>query len=298
MAVLIDAAELTVRLGVHVGERRDTEPRGIVVIEVNWEALRPDGLKRYLAGHIPGSVYADLEADLAGPASEFEGRMPLPDESDLTERLRSWGVSSHDSIVVTDDDANRSAARAWWLLRHAGLPDVRLLDGGLNAWREAGLPFESGLTRPTRGDATAAYGSMPTLGIAEAARLPVDGVLLDARETRRYRGEHEPLDPRAGHIPGARSAPTADNVDQHGRFRSPAELRTRFAALGVTTDAPVGVYCGSGIAGAHEVAALAIAGIEAALYTGSWSQWSSRSHLPAVVGEDAGTPMTPPQARS
>lgn len=298
MAVLIDAAELAVRLGVRVGERRAAEPRGIVVIDVTWEATRPDGFRRYLAGHIPGAVYADLAADLAGPASELDGRMPLPAASALTERLRSWGVSSRDSIVVIDDDANRSAARAWWLLRHAGLGDVRLLDGGLGAWRAAGLPLESGSPRPSRGNATATYGGMPTVGMAEAARLPVDGVLLDAREAPRYRGEHEPLDSRPGHIPGARSAPTADNVDENGRFRSPTELRARFAALGVTDDTPVGVYCGSGIAGAHEVAALAIAGIEASLYPGSWSQWSRHAQLPVATGEDAGGPMTSPPARS
>ncbi len=188
-------------------------------------------------------------------------------------------------MVAYDDVGGTSAARAWWLLRWAGLTDVRLLDGGLAAWRASGRPVESGEVVPRVGDVTLRPGGMPVIDADGAATVAESGVLLDARAAERYRGEVEPVDPVAGHIPGARSAPTTENLDSDGRFLPPDALRRRFAALGVGPSAPVGVYCGSGVTAAHEVAALAIAGIDAALYPGSWSQWCNDPSRPVATGE-------------
>jgi thiosulfate/3-mercaptopyruvate sulfurtransferase len=183
--------------------------------------------------------------------------------------------------VAYDATGNLAAARAWWLLRDAGLPDVRLLDGGLAAWTAAGHPLETGAVTPEPGTATLAGGVLPTIDIDGAAAWP--GVLLDARAGERYRGEVEPVDPRAGHIPGAISAPTAENLAEDGTFRSADELRERFAGLGVRPGDKVAVYCGSGVTAAHTIAALRIAGIDAALYPGSWSQWSSHENRPVAT---------------
>jgi thiosulfate/3-mercaptopyruvate sulfurtransferase len=183
-------------------------------------------------------------------------------------------------VVAYDNSGNLAAARVWWLLRWAGVADVRLLDGGLRAWGDR--PLETGFGKsPEVGDVVLKPGNLPVLSIGEAATFP--GVLLDARAGERYRGEQEPIDPRAGHIPGAVSAPTGDNLAPDGRFRSAEELAARFNALGAT-DRPVGVYCGSGATAAHEVAALAVVGIEAALYPGSWSQWSNHADRPVATG--------------
>lgn len=274
MSILISVDELAERLA--AGDR-------LVVLDVRWSLAQPDGTAAYEAGHVPGAVYVDLDRELADHTVTGRGRHPLPDEERLTGALRRWGVRDDDEVVVMDDLGNQSAARAWWLLRHAGLDRVRMLDGGLAAWRAAGHPLETGVARPpVPGDATARFGGMPVLGIDEAAELPQEGVLLDARAAERYRGEVEPVDPKAGHIPGAVSAPSALNLDAEGRFLPPEVLRERFAGLGVTAGAPVGAYCGSGVTAAHTVAALAIAGFDAALFPGSWSEWSTTDRLVAT----------------
>lgn len=275
MSVLIDTDALGRRLA--AGERT-------VLLDVRWKLGDPHGHDHYLAGHLPGAAYADLETELAGPPSPAQGRHPLPDVEVLQAAARRWGVRDGDTVVAYDDLGGLSAARAWWLLRWAGLTDVWLLDGGLSAWTAAGGTLESGPVTPPEGDVTLRPGALPTLSADDAAALPDDGVLLDARAGERFRGETEPVDPRAGHIPGALSAPTADNLDAAGRFLDPSALRARFAALGVDGDRPVGVYCGSGVTAAHEVAALAVAGIDATLYPGSWSQWSSDPDRPAATG--------------
>jgi len=198
--------------------------------------------------------------------------------------------------VAYDAVGGMSAARAWWLLRWCGVADVRILDGGLQAWVTAGGALEAGDVVPEEGDVVLAPGALDVLDADEvavlASRLPVDGtgagpgapVLLDARAGERFRGEVEPVDPRAGHIPGATSAPTGDNLDGTGRFRTSEELRARFARLGVVPGARVAVYCGSGVTAAHEIAALAAIGVDAALYAGSWSQWSADAARPAAAG--------------
>ena len=190
-----------------------------------------------------------------------------------------------DTVVVYDDLGGMSAARAWWLLRHHGVADVRILDGALAAWRAAGLPLEQGPSPRRDGSITLAEAPLDdAIDIDAAASRPESGVLLDARAAERYAGEVEPVDPRAGHIPGAVSAPTAANLTPDGLFLSPDDLRERFAALGVTPETAVGVYCGSGVTAAHTVAALAVAGIDADLFPGSWSAWSSHPDRPLTTG--------------
>jgi thiosulfate/3-mercaptopyruvate sulfurtransferase len=254
------------------------------LLDVRWRLGAPDGRPAHAAGHVPGAVYVDLEAALAGRPGPRDGRHPLPDRAALQDAVRSWGIDDGDTVVVYDDAGNLAAARAWWLLRDAGLADVRLLDGGLAAWTAAGHPLETGAVTPEPGTATLSHGGLPVIDIDGAAGWPAHGVLLDARAGERYRGEVEPVDPRAGHIPGAVSAPTGDNLAADGTFLPADELRERFAGLGVRPGDEVAVYCGSGVTAAHTIAALRIAGIDAALYPGSWSQWSAHPGRPVATG--------------
>jgi len=258
-----------------------------VVLDVRWALGVTDGRERYLAGHVPGAVYADLEADLAAPPSPAAGRHPLPHPDDLQAAARRWGVRGDRGVVVYDAVGGTSAARAWWLLRWAGHADVRILDGGLDAWERAGLATAAGDVRAEPGDLVVVAGALPVLDADAAADLAASGVLLDARAGERYRGEVEPVDPRAGHVPGAVSAPTTGNLAPDGTFLDEPALRARFAALGATDGRAVGVYCGSGVTAAHEVAALATLGVEAALYAGSWSQWSNDPARPVATGPAA-----------
>jgi len=257
------------------------------VLDVRWKLGGPPGLGEYERAHIPSAVYVDLDTELAGHGAATDGRHPLPSEADFRAAVRRWGLNDRDSIVVYDDVSGMSAARAWWLLRHAGFTDVRVLDGGLAAWQGSGGALETGSNIPEPGTAAPTFGSMPVIDADEAAALTESGVLLDARAGERFRGEVEPVDPRAGHIPGAVSAPTSENLRPDGRMLSAADLASRFAALGVSADAPVGVYCGSGVTAAHEALALELAGIDAALYPGSWSAWSNDPARPVATGTAA-----------
>jgi len=269
--VLISAGELY---------RRVALPDPPVLLDVRWALGDPHGAEHYRAGHLPGAVYVDLDTELAGPPSPGAGRHPLPPLDELQAAARRWGISRDRGVVVYDNTGGLAAARAWWLLRWAGVSDVRILDGGLGAWRAEGHAEATGQARPRpASDIVLDGGHLPTLTADEAAALPASGTLLDARAGERYRGETEPVDPRAGHIPGAVSAPTTENLHD-GRFKTEQQLRERFAGLTGT----VGVYCGSGVTAAHEIAALAVAGIDAALYPGSWSAWSSDPHRPAATG--------------
>lgn len=273
LSVLVTAEELAARQGMPV------------LLDVRWALGDPNGREHFHAGHLPGASFVDLETELAAPPGPELGRHPLPAIADLQASARRWGIDDGAEVVVYDATGNTAAARAWWLLRWAGVADVRMLDGGLSAWTSAGFGLESGAGQsvPT-GNVVLTAGHLPTVTADEAVERAADGVLLDARAGERYRGEVEPVDPRAGHIPGARSAPTTENLDSAGRFVNAETLRSRFAGLGVDGSAPVAVYCGSGVTAAHEVAALAIAGIEAALFPGSWSQWSSDPARPAATG--------------
>jgi thiosulfate/3-mercaptopyruvate sulfurtransferase len=261
------------------------------ILDVRWRLDRPDGRADYLAGHIPGAVYVDLDTELAAHGEPREGRHPLPNVEALQESARRWGITDGDTVVVYDDLKSMSAARAWWLLRYAGMPDVRVLDGSLSGWAASGRALESGEMTPEHGAVTLSYGHLPVLSIDDAAALPESGVLLDARAGERYRGEVEPVDPRAGHIPGAISAPTGENVDGDGRFLPTDALRARFESLGAqiggdqSAESSVGVYCGSGVTAAHEALALTLAGFAPAVYPGSWSQWSNTPGRPVATGE-------------
>ncbi|MEU4544912.1 sulfurtransferase [Nonomuraea dietziae] len=255
---------------------------GAALLDVRWRLGGPPQREAYAEGHIPGAAFCDLNADLAAPAGEG-GRHPLPSAEAFTASMRRLGVDGSRPVVVYDDADATAAARAWWVLRYFGHEDVRVLDGGFRAWQEAGLPVTKDVPEVT-GDFTARPGGMPVLSAQEAGALASTGVLLDARAAERYRGEVEPIDPVAGHVPGAVSAPTTENVGPDGRFLDPAALRSRFAALGAVEDVRVGAYCGSGVTAAHEVLALEVAGVHAALYVGSWSHWITDPSRPVATG--------------
>ncbi len=275
MAVLVAAADLAKDL---------TGPRPPRLLDVRWSLAQPDGSAEHAAGHLPGAVYVDLDTELAQIGDPRDGRHPLPAPADFQSAARRWGLGQDDAVVVYDAGHGFGAARAWWLLRHAGLTDVRILDGGLAAWTEAGCPLEVGEVEPEVGDIELGWGAMPVIDADGAAGWADGGVLLDARAGERYRGEVEPMDPVAGHVPGAVNAPTTDNVGAHGLFLDGAALAARFARLGIDNSTRVAVYCGSGVTAAHEIAALEIAGIAAALYPGSWSEWSHQPHRPVATG--------------
>jgi len=254
------------------------------LLDVRWRLGAPPGIGEYRAGHIPGAAYVDLDAELAGTPGPC-GRHPLPDVAVFEAAMRRSGVSADRPVVVYDADDSVAAARAWWNLLYYGHTDVRVLDGGMRAWRDAGMPVSNDDATPGMGDFTARPGGRPILDAAAAAALAQSGALLDARTAERFRGEVEPVDRVAGRIPGARSVPTLDNLDPATlRFLPPATLRSRFAAAGAHPGTPTGAYCGSGVTAAHEILALEVAGIPAALYVGSWSEWITDPTRPIATG--------------
>jgi thiosulfate/3-mercaptopyruvate sulfurtransferase len=255
---LVSAAELAGRL--------DT----VTVLDVRYVMGGPPGRDDFVAGHVPGARYVDLDTALAAPPGSG-GRHPLPDEAVFEVAMRRAGVSQARPVVVYDDWQGRAAARAWWLLRHHGHPDVRVLDGGWAAWRAADGVVETGETEPLDGDFTVAADKGMRVVVAEG--VPAVGVLVDARAPERHRGETEPVDPVAGRIPGSVNVPTDTNLAEDGTFRPAEQLREIYAAVGATAGADVAAYCGSGVTAAHDVLALAVAGVDAALYPGSWSGW-------------------------
>ncbi|MFJ1577291.1 MULTISPECIES: sulfurtransferase [unclassified Streptomyces] len=273
MTAIITAAELACE---------SEGPRPPVLLDARWQLGGPPGRAQYEAGHLPGAVYIDLDQELAGPPGAA-GRHPLPEVAAFGAAMRRAGVSQDTPVVVYDGGQSWAAARAWWLLRWAGHPDVRVLDGGLAGWTG---PVTTEIPTPAEGDFTPAPGALPLLDADAAAALAREGLLLDARAAERYRGDVEPIDRVGGHIPGALSAPTSENVAENGGFRPAQDLVARFAKMGVTGDSKVGVYCGSGVSAAHEVLALEIAGIPAALYAGSWSEWSADTTRPVAKGPD------------
>ncbi|MEU8562945.1 sulfurtransferase [Streptomyces cyaneofuscatus] len=258
-------------------------PRPPVLLDVRWQLGGPHGRPDYEAGHLPGAVFVDLDTELAGPAGSG-GRHPLPDPEAFGAVMRRAGVGQDTPVVVYDGGQGWAAARAWWLLRWTGHPDVRVLDGGLAAWTG---DLSTGIPDPAEGDFRPKPGALPTLDADAAAALARTGLLLDARAAERYRGDVEPIDRVGGHIPGAVSAPTTANVAEDGRYLPAERLTERFTALGAgKSGEAVGVYCGSGVSGAHEVLALEIAGIRAALYPGSWSEWSADPARPVATGPE------------
>ncbi len=235
------------------------------------------GRKAYLAGHIPGARHADIDEHLSDPhVPGVTGRHPLPSRAAWIDRVQTWGISPQHQVVAYDDSGGAFAARLWWMLRWIGHAPVAVLDGGWAAWNDAGLPVTTALPPPPIPARSDYHRREPLTRLVTAADLDRNTqTLLDARDAARFRGEVEPIDPIAGHIPGARCATSSGNLDERGLFKSKAALRERFSALladGHGRD--VVSYCGSGITAAHNILALRHAGFdEPALYAGSWSEW-------------------------
>jgi thiosulfate/3-mercaptopyruvate sulfurtransferase len=254
------------------------------LLDIRWQFGAPDGRDAHEAGHIPGAVYVALEDELSDHSVVDRGRHPLPSGGALETAAQRWGVRAGVPVVVYDDWNRAGSARAWWVLRAAGIADVQILDGGLSAWRAAGRALETGAATPPPGDIVVAHddlyaGAMPTLTADEAAGHPN---LLDARAPERFRGDVEPVDAVAGHIPGAKNLPSTAVLTADGTLLSEEELSALAWSFGGT--AQVGVYCGSGVTAAVAIAALVAAGIDAALFPGSWSQWSSQER-PVQTGD-------------
>jgi len=259
-----------------------------VVLDVRGALGVVDPRGDHEAAHIPGSRYVDLDTELSGPHGLGLGRHPLPDPETFAATATRWGVGPATAVVAYDDNGGHSAARLWWLLRWVGHDDVRVLDGGLAAWKAAGGPIEAGADPPAAPSPTplvASAGAMRTV-TADEILNGLSAVVVDARAAERFRGDSEPVDPVAGHIPGAVNVPTAGNLAPDGTFLPPAELRARFEAVGVREGGPpVVAYCGSGVTAAHELIALEVAGLAAgsAMYPPSWSGWVSDPTRPVVT---------------
>jgi thiosulfate/3-mercaptopyruvate sulfurtransferase len=247
----------------------------VTVLDVRYRMGGPAGEDAYATGHVPGAAYVDLDHDLADPPG-LRGRHPLPEPSRFVDAMRAAGVGNGSPVVVYDDWQGRAAARCWWLLRYYGHGDVRVLDGGWAAWRAADAPVDEGRSVVPHGDFAGAPGHLPVLAVDEV--LGFDGTLVDARDPARFRGETEPVDPVAGHVPGAVNVPTGENLREDGTFRSPAELQERYPR------GAVAAYCGSGVTAAHDLLALAVAGREGVLYPGSWSEWVADPDRPVATG--------------
>ncbi|MDR1851057.1 MAG: sulfurtransferase [Propionibacteriaceae bacterium] len=263
--------------------RRLLHKDDVLILDVRWALGATGKHEEYLAGHVPGAVWVDLDADLASAPSRADGRHPLPSPGAFQTTARRWGLNRGDSVVVYDERDGVAASRVWWLLNAAGFPDVRILDGGLSAWvAEAGElePGEAG--RPAGDVVLGDFIYMPHLDMKQVADYA--GVLLDGRSRERFRGEEEPVDSQPGHIPGAKNAPVSENLNPDGTFKDASKLAVQYAELGAKPGVETVVYCGSGVSACNDIFALALAGVDAALYPGSWSQWSA-SHMPVAVGD-------------
>jgi thiosulfate/3-mercaptopyruvate sulfurtransferase len=275
--VLITAAALADRL--------DTgDP--VTILDVRWRLDEPDGHATYLQGHLPGAVYVSLDDELSDHSIAGRGRHPLPSGRSVEAAARRWGVRTGVPTVVYDDWNRAGSARAWWVLTAAGIADVRILDGGLAAWRAVGGNLDTGPLAPPPGNAAVLHddlynGALPTL----TAQQVDDFDLLDARSPERFRGDVEPIDPVGGHIPGARNLPSGGVLNSDGTFLAHGAIAQLLAERGVH-DGRIGAYCGSGVTAAITVAALAAAGHQAALFPGSWSEWSSDRARPAARGDE------------
>jgi thiosulfate/3-mercaptopyruvate sulfurtransferase len=262
----------------------DSVPAGAVVLDTRLTTGGPPGPDRYAAGHLPGAAYVDLDAYLAATPGAG-GRHPLPPTPVFVAAMQRGGVCRDSTVVVYDDGPATAAARLWWLLRDHGHDDVLVLDGGLAAWRAAGHPVSTDPVVPVPGDWTGTAGGLPVVEADGVPALAREGVLLDVRAGERFRGETEPLDPVAGHIPGAVNLPLGGNTDDVGRFLPDEILRERLSGAGVRDGVPVAAYCGSGVTATQTLLALRLAGYaDAALYPGSWSGWITDATRPVATG--------------
>lgn len=250
------------------------------LLDVRWRLGSDDGHERYQQGHLPGAVYVDLDTTLAGHGPASAGRHPLPTEENFSQAMKLWGLNAAEPVVVYDDSAGLSAARAWWMLRYASHQPVYILDGGFHAWQQAGHVVQAGEVIPQPGSARAAYGALPAVAMEDVLEQPL---LIDARAAERYRGETEPIDPRAGHIPGATNLPATDLL-QDGRLVTDERILELLAQAGHRNGSNTTAYCGSGVTAAMLVAAAAHVGEQLRLYPGSFSQWSQHEELPIETG--------------
>ncbi len=281
-AVLITAEELADRL--HAGDP-------VTILDVRWRLDQPDGYAAYLQGHLPGAVYVSLEDELSDHTVTGHGRHPLPSGRSVEASARRWGIRAGVPTVVYDDWNRVGSARAWWVLTAAGLTDVRILDGGLSAWRSVGGSEATGPVTPSPGNATALHddlyaGALPTLTAGQATFDVAEVTLLDARAPERFRGDVEPVDPVAGHIPGAKNLPSTDVLASDGTFLADGPLRRLLFDHGIERDGRLGAYCGSGVSATVLLAALASTGSAAALFPGSWSEWSSDAARAVARGSE------------
>lgn len=272
IAPLIDPA------GLHALQGPTARP--VHLLDVRWALDGSKGHGTYLEAHLPGAVYVDLTTELAAPARPEAGRHPLPAPEDFAASLRRAGVRTDSVVIAYDDTDGAPAGRLVWMLRALG-HDAAVLDGGLAAWDG---PLETGDVRPEPGDVPAR--PWPADRIASADEVAAgDALIVDARAAERYRGEVEPVDPRAGHVPGAVNLPFSANLGPDGRFLDPEALRRRFEAAGVRADRETIVYCGSGVTATHDLLALEQAGFtRLRLFPGSWSQWSADPARPVATG--------------
>lgn len=253
------------------------------LLDVRWRLDVPEGRPSYLAAHLPGAVYVDLERELARPGHPEEGRLPPPSREELERSARRWGVNEGDLVIAYDDNDSVAAARAWWLLSARGV-NVGVLDGGLRAWVAQGYPIEAGDVQPHPGDIVLGDSEPLAVDIDETARAHLDGVVIDVRSAAHYRGHATGADPASGHIPGALNVPTSAYIRGDGTLESPEVIREVLRSAGVDVRAPIVLYCGTGVASAHSALALATAGISASVYAGSWSQWARDRRRPVAVG--------------
>jgi len=280
---LIDTSTLAARL----------DDSNLRVFDCRSSLLDPAaGAAMFSMGHISGAQYADLNHNLSAPVIAGKtGRHPLPSLAAFVDQVRHWGISNDDLVVAYDADTGAYAARLWWMLRWIGHTNVMVLDGGLTAWVDTGQPLtEAAVSYPVshfsaRASLTRQVSAADLLRLTETKQTAAhQGVLLDARDLSRFKGEAEPIDPVAGHIPGAVCAPFSANLTATGKFKQPAELAKRFMQLGISANEAVTCYCGSGVTAAHNILALVHAGLdEPALYAGSWSEWITDPRRPIAT---------------
>jgi len=261
-----------------------------VVVDCRFDLMQPaSGREAYAQGHIPGARYADLNRDLSATVTAKSGRHPLPDPGDFALRLGNWGIGNHSQVVVYDAGDGTYAVRLWWMLRWLGHTAVAVLNGGLAAWREANLPLTTEVPHPDAQSFTPQVQTAAVLSTTQIRQSLETGSLrvVDARVAQRFRGEVEPIDPVAGHVPGALNFPCGDNLDSSGRFLPAERLRERFKAF-ASNPAQVVHMCGSGVTACHNLLAMEIAGLHGSrLYPGSWSEWVRDPENPVVRSHEA-----------